>query len=216
MDEAPDSASIVHRQFDTDQDDPATAVAEAVADLEGCESTDLATMYEHVDHVIDHLFSNPPSRRRRSRSSSPTRGTGSRSTRTGPPDSFESTDRNSGVALALGCRCGFPADARTSSRDDSRPHAGRPREDGRLPEQPHRHGHRRGERDRLRRPRPRPRPRAVAGPTGLDGRRRGLHPRRGRGHRRPEQRGQAPDGPRGLTARFAGTRVLHQGPQSEI
>ncbi|MFC7143006.1 HalOD1 output domain-containing protein [Halosimplex aquaticum] len=61
MDEAPDSASIVHRQFDTDQDDPATAVAEAVADLEGCESTDLATMYEHVDHVIDHLFSNPPS-----------------------------------------------------------------------------------------------------------------------------------------------------------
>ncbi|WP_415383470.1 HalOD1 output domain-containing protein [Halosimplex sp. TS25] len=59
--EQSEEASIVHRQFDTDQDDPATAVAEAVADMENCESTDLATMYEHVDHVIDHLFSNPPS-----------------------------------------------------------------------------------------------------------------------------------------------------------
>jgi hypothetical protein len=52
---------IVHRQFDTDQDDPATAIAEAVADLKDTETTELTTMYEHVDHLVDHLFSNPPS-----------------------------------------------------------------------------------------------------------------------------------------------------------
>ncbi|WP_459190719.1 HalOD1 output domain-containing protein [Halosimplex sp. J119] len=55
-----DQTSIVHREFDTEQDDPASAIAEAVAEMEGCESTDLATMYERVDHVIDHLFSTPP------------------------------------------------------------------------------------------------------------------------------------------------------------
>ncbi|WP_436928021.1 HalOD1 output domain-containing protein [Halosimplex amylolyticum] len=59
--EQSEETSIVHRQFDTDRDDPAMAVAEAVADLEGCEPTDLTTMYDHVDHVIDNLFSNPPS-----------------------------------------------------------------------------------------------------------------------------------------------------------
>ncbi|MFB6141602.1 MAG: HalOD1 output domain-containing protein [Halosimplex sp.] len=52
--------AIVRREFDTDQDDPATAIAETVAELEGKASTDLTTMYEHVDHVVDHMFSNPP------------------------------------------------------------------------------------------------------------------------------------------------------------
>ncbi|WP_135366521.1 HalOD1 output domain-containing protein [Halosimplex halophilum] len=62
MAEASDGDKIVHREFDTDQDDPATAVAETVADLRGEETTDLATMYEQVDHMIDHLFSTPPSK----------------------------------------------------------------------------------------------------------------------------------------------------------
>ncbi|WP_436930880.1 HalOD1 output domain-containing protein [Halosimplex halobium] len=62
MAEVPDGEQIVHREFDTDQDDPATAVAEAVADLRGEATTDIATMYETVDHMIDHLFSTPPSK----------------------------------------------------------------------------------------------------------------------------------------------------------
>ena len=53
---------IVRRTFDTDQDRPAIAVAETVAELEGAETTDLVTMYDHVDHILDHLFSNPPVR----------------------------------------------------------------------------------------------------------------------------------------------------------
>jgi hypothetical protein len=60
MTEASNGDRIVHRQFDTDQDDPATAVAEAVADLQEVETTDLETMYEQVDHLVDHLFSTPP------------------------------------------------------------------------------------------------------------------------------------------------------------
>jgi hypothetical protein len=60
MAEASDDDRIVHRQFDTEQDDPATAVAEAVADLQGSETTDLSTMCEQVDHLVDHLFSTPP------------------------------------------------------------------------------------------------------------------------------------------------------------
>jgi pimeloyl-ACP methyl ester carboxylesterase len=60
MAEASDGDRIVHHEFDTDQDDPATAVAEAVADLRGEETTDLTTMYDQIDHMIDHLFSTPP------------------------------------------------------------------------------------------------------------------------------------------------------------
>jgi hypothetical protein len=53
--------AIVRRQFDTEQDEPATAVAETVASLEHRESTDLTTMYDCIDHVLEHVFSNPPS-----------------------------------------------------------------------------------------------------------------------------------------------------------
>ncbi|ELZ19918.1 hypothetical protein C475_21509 [Halosimplex carlsbadense 2-9-1] len=62
MAEAPDGDRIVHREFDTDRDDPAIAVAEAVADLRGADTSDLSTMYDQVDHMIDHLFSTPPAR----------------------------------------------------------------------------------------------------------------------------------------------------------
>lgn len=59
MDEYPDS-DIIHRELDTDVDEPATQVAEVIADLEGQDATELPTMYECVDGVLDHLFSNPP------------------------------------------------------------------------------------------------------------------------------------------------------------
>jgi hypothetical protein len=53
--------AIVHRKLDTNVTNPAVEVAEAVADIEGTESTDLSSMYECVDGVLDNVFSNPPS-----------------------------------------------------------------------------------------------------------------------------------------------------------
>lgn len=60
MEEQPESA-FVHRELDTDAENPGVEVAQAVADIEGKESTDLANMYECVDGVLDDIFSNPPS-----------------------------------------------------------------------------------------------------------------------------------------------------------
>lgn len=51
---------IVHRDLDTDGENPATAIATVVADLEDVEPTALATMYGCIDGVLDHLFSDPP------------------------------------------------------------------------------------------------------------------------------------------------------------
>lgn len=52
--------NIIHRELDTDVENPAVEIAELVADIEDKDSTDLATMYEVTDHVIDHIFSEPP------------------------------------------------------------------------------------------------------------------------------------------------------------
>lgn len=60
MVEHPDS-DIIHRELDTDVEEPATQVAEVIADLEECDVTTLPTMYNCVDGVLDHLFSDPPS-----------------------------------------------------------------------------------------------------------------------------------------------------------
>jgi predicted lipoprotein len=51
---------IIHRELDTSTDDPAVQVAEVVAELEGRDATDLSTMWEYADGVLDHLFSTPP------------------------------------------------------------------------------------------------------------------------------------------------------------
>lgn len=51
---------IIHHELDTDVENPATEVANAIADIEERDVTDLGTMYECVDGVLDHLFSNPP------------------------------------------------------------------------------------------------------------------------------------------------------------
>lgn len=60
MTNSPES-EIIHREIDTDTEEPGVQVAEAVADIEGKESTDLTTTYECVDGVLDNIFSNPPS-----------------------------------------------------------------------------------------------------------------------------------------------------------
>lgn len=47
-------------QFDTDTEEPGLAVAEAVAEIEGRDTTDLAAIYGCIDHVVDHIYSDPP------------------------------------------------------------------------------------------------------------------------------------------------------------
>jgi hypothetical protein len=51
---------IVHRTLDPDRDDPAVEVAEIVADLEGTTPAKLPATYNRIDHVVDHIFSDPP------------------------------------------------------------------------------------------------------------------------------------------------------------
>lgn len=52
---------IVRRRLDTDAPEPAAEVAEAVADIEDVETTELPNMWACTDNVLDHLFSDPPS-----------------------------------------------------------------------------------------------------------------------------------------------------------
>jgi len=54
------ASDIVHRELETDVDNPATRVAEAVAEIDDRDITDLTAMYGCVDGVLDNLFSNPP------------------------------------------------------------------------------------------------------------------------------------------------------------
>lgn len=60
MEEHTDS-DTVHRELDTNGEDPGIQVAETVAELESTETTELPTMYGCIDGMLDHLFSNPPS-----------------------------------------------------------------------------------------------------------------------------------------------------------
>ncbi|MCL9812086.1 HalOD1 output domain-containing protein [Natranaeroarchaeum aerophilus] len=60
MEDDPES-EIIHREFDTDVENPATQVVEAVAEVEGTEQTELTPIWSCVDSVLVNLFSNPPS-----------------------------------------------------------------------------------------------------------------------------------------------------------
>jgi hypothetical protein len=51
---------IVHRTLETDQQEPAAQIATHVADLSGRAPENLTTAYEQIDHVLEHIFSNPP------------------------------------------------------------------------------------------------------------------------------------------------------------
>lgn len=59
MEQDPDTA-IIRRELDTGADNPAVEVAQAVADIEETEATELADMYSCVDGMLDELFSTPP------------------------------------------------------------------------------------------------------------------------------------------------------------
>ncbi|WP_459193874.1 HalOD1 output domain-containing protein [Halosimplex sp. J119] len=52
---------VTRRTLDTDAEEPAAEVALAVAELEGKDPTEVENMYDCIDHVLDHLFSTPPS-----------------------------------------------------------------------------------------------------------------------------------------------------------
>lgn len=71
-------SEIIHRELDTDVDNPASEIAMIVIDLEGKDQAELATMYEVADRVIDDLFLRLLLQRRSSKLVSVTRGTASR------------------------------------------------------------------------------------------------------------------------------------------
>lgn len=51
---------IIHRELSPDVDEPTVQVAEIVADIEDEEHTELTTTYDHLDHILSYVFSNPP------------------------------------------------------------------------------------------------------------------------------------------------------------
>lgn len=62
----PDSEDvIVHRElFEGETPDPGDTpeidVAQIIADLEDADVTEISTLYDTIDHLVEHLFSNPP------------------------------------------------------------------------------------------------------------------------------------------------------------
>lgn len=52
---------IVHRELETDRPEPITQIVEVVADLEGEREENLTVGYKQVDHILQHVFSDPPS-----------------------------------------------------------------------------------------------------------------------------------------------------------
>lgn len=57
----PHDNEIVHRELNTDREEPAVAIAEVVAELEGKRADELTTIYDCIDGMISELYSNPPS-----------------------------------------------------------------------------------------------------------------------------------------------------------
>lgn len=51
---------IVHRELDTGREEPAVAIAEVVADLEGTPVEELPAAYVCMDGMLSNLFENPP------------------------------------------------------------------------------------------------------------------------------------------------------------
>lgn len=66
MENDPDR-SVVRRQLSTDEGNPGPRIAAIVADLEDREMTEMATMYDCVDGILEHLFSDPPAEEARMR-----------------------------------------------------------------------------------------------------------------------------------------------------
>lgn len=61
MTEDAESGVDYQTTFDTEQNQPTVDVTETVAGLKDVESDELSPLYDSIDHVIDNVFSNPPS-----------------------------------------------------------------------------------------------------------------------------------------------------------
>lgn len=55
-----DDADVAYRTFDVDEVDPNVSVARTVAELEDVDTNDLPPLYDCIDHVLEHIFSDPP------------------------------------------------------------------------------------------------------------------------------------------------------------
>jgi hypothetical protein len=51
---------IVHDELDKDRNEPAVQIVEVVASLEETDQDELKPIYDQIDHVLSHIFSNPP------------------------------------------------------------------------------------------------------------------------------------------------------------
>jgi len=56
-----DEMAATHWEFDVDQEDPEINVAAVIAELEDRDMSDLPPVYHTIDHLIQTLFSDPPS-----------------------------------------------------------------------------------------------------------------------------------------------------------
>lgn len=52
--------SIVHERLDVERPEPAVEIAEIIASLDDEDVTQLSSTYDQIDHVLTHIFSNPP------------------------------------------------------------------------------------------------------------------------------------------------------------
>lgn len=55
------SAFVSHRNIREGESRPQVALARALADLKGVETTELSQLYPCIDHLVDQLFESPPS-----------------------------------------------------------------------------------------------------------------------------------------------------------
>lgn len=53
-------ADIVHRELETEREEPAVQVAEIVADLKDTDARELSSIWSCIDHALDNVFSDPP------------------------------------------------------------------------------------------------------------------------------------------------------------
>ena len=51
---------VAYSEFDTSEATPNTEVVRTVAELEGVDPSEIPTLYGTVDHLLEHLFSDPP------------------------------------------------------------------------------------------------------------------------------------------------------------
>lgn len=52
---------IIHRELNTENGKPSIQIAKIIADLEGKEVNELATVWDCIDDALAAVFSNPPS-----------------------------------------------------------------------------------------------------------------------------------------------------------